>query len=132
MSQFDWDATRHGLGIPEMDQTHQEFLALVRALEDCPSGRFAERLEALVQHTEKHFSAEEEAMRRSRCPSLAEHAEEHARLLADLRRFSRSVQKGRPAMARAFLDNGLSDWFANHLATMDAALAAHLHQANRA
>ena len=29
-------------------------------------------------------------------------------------------------MARAFLEDGLAAWFANHLATMDAALAAHL------
>lgn len=126
MSPFSWDAARHSVGVEHMDVIHQEFLELARRLEDCPSSLFAERLQALVVHTEGHFAAEEREMRETGCPSLAEHAAEHARLLADLRRFQQAVAKGRPAMARAFVEDGLAEWFANHLATMDSALATHL------
>ncbi len=132
MNQFEWDEARHGVGVEDMDRVHREFLALARSLEDCPTSLFAERLEALVRHTEQHFAGEEAAMRESACPSLTEHVAEHGRLLADLRRFSLAVQRGRPAMARAFLEDGLAAWFVNHLATMDAALAAHLKATRKA
>ena len=56
MSQFDWDEARHGLGVEAMDGVHREFLALARALEDCPSSLFAERLAELAHHTEAHFA----------------------------------------------------------------------------
>ncbi|MCB1909235.1 MAG: hemerythrin family protein [Rhodocyclaceae bacterium] len=126
MTQFSWDPAQHSVGVEHMDVVHREFLALARVLEDCPNSQFADRLRALVDHTEKHFAAEEREMRETACPSLAEHAAEHARLLADLRRFQQAVERGRPAMARAFVEDGLADWFAIHLATMDSALAAHL------
>ncbi|MCB1918075.1 MAG: hemerythrin family protein [Rhodocyclaceae bacterium] len=126
MTQFTWDPARHGVGVEHMDAIHQEFLALARRLEGCPNSLFASRLQALVEHTEAHFAAEEREMRETECPTLAEHEAEHARLLADLRRFQQSVARGRPAMARAFVEEGLADWFEHHLATMDAALATYL------
>lgn len=126
MSQFSWDDKRHGLGVEHMDRIHREFLTIARELEDCPNSLFPERFGALVVHTEAHFAAEEAEMRQTGCPTLVEHLAEHARLLTDLRRFDRAVQAGRPAMARAFLGDGLANWFDNHLATMDAALAMHL------
>jgi len=131
MSQFNWDPDRHGLGVEHMDRIHQAFLALARELEDCPASQFAQRLESLVRHTEEHFAAEEKEMRATDCPMLQEHAAEHARLLSDLRRFLQAVQRGRPAMARAFLQDGLAPWFDSHLGTMDAALAAHLRNRRR-
>ena len=38
----------------------------------------------------------------------------------------RAVQRGRIALPRAFVKQGLEEWFSLHLSSMDAALAAHL------
>jgi hypothetical protein len=39
---------------------------------------------------------------------------------------NRAVQRGRLLLPRAFVKQGLEEWFNQHLASMDAALAAHL------
>jgi len=44
----------------------------------------------------------------------------------------RAVQRGRLALPRAFVKQGLEEWFALHLSSMDAALAAHLKRVGEA
>ena len=65
-------------------------------------------------------------MRRCRFPAIAEHEGEHSRVLGDLDRLRRGMEEGRLSFARAYVMQGLPEWFTNHLATMDAALAACL------
>lgn len=127
MSRYDWNDERHALGVATMDATHREFLELARAIESGPPAEFAARFEELVEHTRAHFAAEEALMRETACPGLREHEADHGRVLGDLGRFLQSVAKGRPAMARAYIASGLSEWFDLHVATMDAQLAAHLN-----
>lgn len=126
MTQFRWDPRQHLLGVESIDSTHQDFLALAGALEGASSADFPRLFDEFVRHTAEHFAGEERLMRDSACPTLAEHAAEHRRVLADLERFLRSLQRGRSAMARAFVRDSLREWFENHLASMDSALAMHL------
>lgn len=65
-------------------------------------------------------------MRISRFPALGEHEGEHHRVYGDLVQMHRAVQRGRLALARAYVRTGLADWFMLHIASMDSALAAHL------
>lgn len=121
-----WDETRHALGVAEMDATHREFLALLALLGECDDTDFAGLFCKLLEHCRAHFTGEGRLMRLSRFPALNEHEGEHHRVYGDLVQMHRAVQRGRVALARAFVKQGLVEWFALHLGSMDAALAAHL------
>jgi hemerythrin-like metal-binding protein len=79
----------------------------------------------LREHTRLHFENEAKLMKSCRFPAIGEHNSEHLRVLGELAHFSHSVATGRMGAARAYA-KALPDWFATHLATMDAALAACL------
>lgn len=70
-------------------------------------------------------------MKACRFPAIGEHNSEHLRVLGELAHFGRSVAAGRLTLARDYV-RALPDWFATHLATMDAALAARLKGAQQA
>ena len=123
---MDWLDTRHSLGIAEMDHTHREFVALVNLLNEADDADFVALFGRLLDHSRQHFSNEGRLMRIARFPALGEHEGEHHRVYGDLVQMNRAVQRGRLMLARAYVRTGLAEWFGLHLATMDAALAAHL------
>jgi hemerythrin-like metal-binding protein len=123
-----WDETRHPLQVAEMDNAHRGFVELVNTLASCPDGAFAEGFKALMNHTRAHFAAEDELMLKSSFPALGEHSGEHKRVIDELTQFGRGLGRGRVFLARSYIQSGLPEWFALHLATMDAALAAHLNK----
>jgi len=120
-----WDESRHGLGVADMDATHREFVALAEALLSASDEGFPEIWQRLHDHTRQHFEHEGKLMKACRFPAIGEHNSEHLRVLGELAHFSRGVAAGRLGMARDYA-KALPAWFAHHLATMDAALAACL------
>lgn len=125
MTETVWDEDKFALGVRDMDVTHQEFVDQVAALGRASDAEFPALFAALVEHTRRHFEHEEALMRACRFPAQEEHENEHRRILSEMDYLSRRVADGRLAMARAYAE-GVPIWFANHLATMDAALAACL------
>ena len=121
-----WNDVRHALGVPRMDATHREFLTLVGETVRAGPEDFPLLFEALTDHTRDHFADEGELMRVCGFPAIREHEGEHRRIIRDMERFLDGIYEGRTGMARAFVKDGLPEWFNNHLATMDAALAARL------
>ena len=121
-----WDEERHALGAPEMDPTHREFVEAVAALAAADDDRFAGLMDELMAHTREHFENEGRLMRACAFPVIPEHEGEHARVLADLEHLRRGVDAGRIQFARHYVQEGLLEWFSNHVATMDAALAVCL------
>jgi len=121
-----WHETTHTLGIEAMDATHREFVALVDAAQAAAGdAEFARLFGELYAHVCRHFDDESKLMRECRFAATGEHENEHRRVLGDLTHLKARVAAGRPAMARAYVE-GLPQWFAGHLATMDSALAASL------
>ncbi|MDP3539997.1 MAG: hemerythrin family protein [Azonexus sp.] len=120
-----WDEARHGLGVPEMDITHREFVDLAEALVIASDETFPDLFLSLQEHTRRHFEHEGKLMKQCRFPAIGEHNSEHLRVLGELAHFARNVTAGRLGMARVYV-KALPDWFATHLATMDAALAGCL------
>jgi hemerythrin len=120
-----WDEKRHPLGVDEMDATHREFVALVEALAQADDEHFRFLFQKLVEHSRLHFAEEGRLMRLCKFPALGEHEGEHFRVLGELLQFNRAIQRGRLALARAYVKSGLPEWFELHLATMDSALSAH-------
>lgn len=120
-----WDESRDALGVPEMDDTHHEFVELTCALLVASDEDFPALFIRLQAHTRLHFEYEGKLMKSCRFPAIGEHSSEHLRVLGELAHFARGVSTGRLSMAREYIRN-LPTWFANHLATMDSALAACL------
>lgn len=117
---------RYHLGEERMDATHREFIDFVNRLDQADKTGFMELFPLLVEHTRAHFDAENESMRQSAFPAIAEHQAEHQRVLGELDRFAEKVRQGSIQFARAWVRDRLPDWFNLHAATMDSALAAHL------
>ncbi|MCX8086636.1 MAG: hemerythrin family protein [Rhodocyclaceae bacterium] len=128
-----WQSDLYALGVAAMDAAHAEFCRLVDAASRASDEDFPYLLHALIEHTRGHFDHEERLMRECGFPALAEHASEHRRVLGELLHMANAVEEGRLRFARLYVSQGLPAWFRNHLATMDAALAASLkREATRA
>lgn len=121
-----WEVGGYALGSPALDANHQSFVALLSEIAAADDPTFPALFQRLVDHTRLHFAEEGRLMRLSRFPALGEHEGEHFRVLGDLLQFNRAVKRGRLALARAYVKDGLPEWFRLHLVSMDAALAAHL------
>ena len=124
--QAKWDEARHTLGMDEMDNTHREFIAHVAALISASNAEFPTLFQALVNHTREHFTAEGQLMRTSKYKGLPEHEGEHHRVLGELQQLNRTLKRGHLPLVRAYVKEGLPEWFDTHLAMMDAALVMHL------
>jgi len=123
-----WDESCHALGVPEMDDTHREFVELAYALLVASDEDFPVLFVRLHEHTRQHFEHEGKLMKACRFPAIGEHNSEHLRVLGELAHFARGVAAGRLGAAREYARN-LPTWFASHLATMDSALAGCLKKA---
>jgi hemerythrin-like metal-binding protein len=128
MSQYQtsWDEARHTLGLDELDGAHHDFIEQVAALITASDANFPALFQALVSHTREHFIAEGRLMRESKYPGLGVHEGEHHRVLGELQQLNRSLKRGRLPLVRAYVREGLPEWFATHLAMMDGALVAYL------
>lgn len=109
-----------------MDATHQALAELIEGLIQADSHAFPMRFQALLALMRLHIAEEGGLMRASRYPGIAEHEGEHHRVLGELLQLNRSLKRGRTALVSAYVKEGLAPWFDLHMATMDAALAAHL------
>lgn len=119
-----WDE-RHALGVAAMDATHREFVAHLETLTAADDASFPGLFEALAEHTRQHFDGEAVLMKQCRFPATGEHTSEHLRVLGEIAFMGRAAKAGRLKTARSYIE-ALPAWFATHLATMDAALAACL------
>jgi hemerythrin-like metal-binding protein len=118
----------HALDAGGVDATHQALAELIEGVVQADSGAFASRFQALLALFKLHVAEEGGLMRASRYPGLAEHEGDHHRVLGELVQLNLSIRRGRIALARAYVKDGLAPWFDLHLATMDATLAAHLRR----
>lgn len=121
-----WDESRHTLGMDEMDITHREFIDQLAALIAASNAEFPAMFQTLINHTAAHFKAEGLMMRASKYRGLPEHESEHHRVLGELQQLNRTLKRGHLLLVRAYVREGLMEWFDTHVAMMDAALVMHL------
>jgi hemerythrin-like metal-binding protein len=127
MNIIEWSDDNFLLGVDIMDNTHKEFITLLNLLLTATDTEFPELFNELVMHTEQHFMQEEKLMLESKFPAYIEHNSEHQRILGELNQFKKRVDKGQITFARNYTKDFIPGWFRTHAATMDSALAAHLH-----
>ncbi|MEQ1531911.1 MAG: hemerythrin family protein [Methylococcales bacterium] len=114
------------LGYAAIDGDHAEFIDLLNQLDTAGPVEFAALFQQLYEHTEHHFSRENQLMAEHGFPALTEHQGEHQRVLAEFKQFKSRVDKGLIAFGQSFVRERLPQWFALHTSTMDAALAAFI------
>jgi hemerythrin-like metal-binding protein len=126
MNRLEWSDAL-SLDLPEMDDTHREFVALLAAVQEAPDAQLAAAWRALIEHTESHFGQEDRWMQDTRFASGNCHATQHFVVLKVMREGEDAAQAGRPDVIR-LMAHELAAWFPQHAQSMDAALALHLRR----
>jgi hemerythrin-like metal-binding protein len=111
---------------PQMDQTHEEFVELLRvvraALEDGEAEQALSTFAVLLEHTVEHFAREEQWMVAMGFDPDNAHAQQHNAVLKAMREALRVArEEGRWRMLRVAVAE-LSQWFPMHARMMDADL----------
>ena len=112
-------------GHADIDAHHREFVDALAALSHADDVTVA--LDRFVAHCEAHFSFENEQMEASGFPPIGCHRGEHDMVLETAREVRRRVAAGDERLA-ASLVPALTEWFDNHVMSMDAVLARYLEQ----
>ncbi len=115
------------LGVPQMDATHLEFVALLADVARAADATLLVRWQALVDHTAEHFAQEDRWMLATRFAATNCHTMHHQAVLGVMREGLAMGRAGDLAPVRQ-MARELTTWFPLHADSMDAALATHLQR----
>ena len=95
---FEWTDAM-SVGIPEIDEDHKRFIALVDAFNESIAERAAipevqNRLQHLLDDAVQHFAQEARLFTEWHYPGADHHARMHAQLVAELRHFKSTISDG--------------------------------------
>jgi hemerythrin len=121
---FEW-SDNFLLGYKPMDDTHREFVERVDALLTADDAMLPEALAAFARHAEAHFAQEDHWMESEEFPARDCHMDEHAKVLASVRKIQQKLAGGDVALARKLVI-ALMEWFPGHADYLDSALATWL------
>lgn len=110
------------LGYGPMDDVHEEFVTLVRAMQQAGVDELPALLEAFEAHAKAHFDAEDAWMVETAFPARACHIDEHAAVLRSVQGVRQRLAGGDFAVVRR-LAQELASWFPGHADYLDSALA---------
>ena len=111
------------LGVAEIDTDHAESIARWKRARDAAPADFLTCLTDFVDHLAEHFAREEALMAAVGYKEIAHHRDEHARVIAEGRRFCAQVAAGRTMMARAYATDLVPDWLRRHIVMFDSDVA---------
>lgn len=119
-----------------IDQQHQEILSLAQEALDRfdesrggKSSEFHTLLNNLATLAARHFNTEEALLRRSGCPTLKEHQQEHAMYSERILDLLMKAMAG--DLDRAGLLSVMEDWTQHHLLVWDAGCVQYLQHDKR-
>ena len=113
---------RMSLGMPAVDASHRELLDELASLEQAPDAEFGASYTRFVASVERDFREEEDLMEQMAFSGLANHREQHARMLGGLHHVANQVMAGDISAGREVVAL-MPGWFMLHIETMDGALA---------
>ncbi|MEY4765395.1 MAG: hypothetical protein RI907_2068 [Pseudomonadota bacterium] len=113
------------LAMPAMDDTHEEFVALLAAVQQASDAALLGHWRALVAHTREHFAREDAWMAATGFAPGSCHMTQHKVVLQVLEEGLAAGEAGQLAPIRQMAYE-LTIWFPHHAASMDAGLALHL------
>jgi hemerythrin-like metal-binding protein len=124
MPALEWTDTL-ALGLPMMDETHQEFVDLLARVVKAPDDTLMPLWRELVAHTDEHFAREDRWMQATGFASDNCHSSQHNVILQIMREGDKRGSAGQLDVVRQMADE-LGGWFPMHAQAMDGALAQHL------
>lgn len=113
------------VSMPVMDQTHQEFVDLLSAVEHSDDDHLLAHWDHLITHTEAHFGQEDAWMQATGFAPVNCHGTQHKVVLDVMREGAVLGRNGRLGDVRQ-MAHELGLWFPQHAQNMDASLALHL------
>jgi hemerythrin-like metal-binding protein len=130
VSIFVWSKSLYGIGDEEIDAQHERLFKLGNELYDAYKQLKSREILArmfvqLLLYTQEHFKAEEALMERSGYPGLAEHREEHEKLVAELMQFIERYQTGKQDLSNEVMQF-VKDWLLDHITERDRKIGDHL------
>ncbi|WP_312306574.1 hemerythrin domain-containing protein [Pulveribacter sp.] len=126
MAALQWSAEL-ALDQPLMDATHEEFVALLQAVQQAGDEALPAAWDTLVAHTADHFAREDAWMAATRFAAGNCHTLQHRTVLQIMREGAAQAAAGDLGVPRAMAAE-LAVWFPQHTQAMDAALAQHLRR----
>ena len=119
------------IGVPEIDQQHQELFLRIEALVQGVARGNREDVERLLaflsQYVVKHFGAEERWMLRSAYPHYAQHKSEHERFIRDYEHMTQEFrEKGPNVLVGIRMNNWIAEWLKQHISRSDMELGRFL------
>lgn len=112
-------------GDHRMDETHEEFVAMLNQLLATPQDLQLPLYREFVEHTKEHFAQEERWMVATGFAPDNCHASHHATIMETLNAVIEHYEQGDTEIITRLAD-ALVEWFPQHAATMDAGLALHM------
>jgi hemerythrin-like metal-binding protein len=122
-----WSPTL-GLEMPLMDDTHEACVALLAEVVRAPDETLLSRWALLIDHTQEHFDREDQWMAATGFAADNCHTSQHSVILQVMREGGKRGLLGELDLVRQ-MAHELGLWLANHIQSMDAALALHLRSA---
>jgi hemerythrin-like metal-binding protein len=122
-----WSPTL-GLEMPVMDDTHEACIALLAEVVQAPDDTLLSRWALLIDHTQEHFDREDQWMLETGFAPDNCHTSQHSIILQVMREGGKRGLLGELDLVR-HMAYELGLWLANHIQSMDAALALHLRSA---
>ncbi len=130
MALFRWDNS-YSVGVAEIDQQHQQLMALINELNDAMSqgkGRQAvgEILGKLISYTARHFSDEERLLSQHGYPEYEGHKAKHAKMVDKVKALQKDVDSGKLTVS-ADVMKFLQDWLSKHIKGTDMKYGSFLN-----
>lgn len=117
----------HVLGVPEIDQQHEELVNMLNRLNDAVKSNASHEtlslmFDDLVAYTDFHFRSEEQLMIENGYPDTDAHKNEHRLLVEESHYLKERLVDGSELLAL----QSLKDWVLAHIQFMDKKLATYL------
>lgn len=124
---FEW-SPRYNVGIDRFDHEHEHLFTLMNELHDATRVRqertvLAQIFREIVDYTDRHFSAEEEAMESYGYDRAAEHKREHDQLRSKNAELMARYQSGHGKIGIDMV-NFLLRWWTDHILRTDKEYSA--------
>ena len=117
------------LGLDVMDETHREFVALLKLVDQAAESDLLPAWQRVVDHTQDHFDREDQWMLSTGFSSSNCHTMQHQVVLQVMREVANRMQQSNDRAMLREMSQQLGEWFLHHAQSMDAALALHLRTA---
>jgi hemerythrin-like metal-binding protein len=122
MSLINW-TNNFSVKVDKFDEQHQKLIDILNHLYDSMSNGegskvLGQLLKELIDYTQYHFSAEEDAFKRYNYPEESEHRKAHRELLDKALELQEKHASGELSITIDVL-NFLNDWVQNHILKMD-------------